>query len=208
MTQTLSFSDIEPCMHVHSHNSGVFTHRSSGHQSWGTLQEKFFANQHYAFKEYRLDMQRQHRVQYDEALLPRCMSICLALQGAVQVEFKDSGFAASLNSLQHHSMYAHEREYDLIIDRAIHGIHVAVDLDYYINLLGDDDRWMAALREKLVKKEHVMQGDASVSKEMLVAIQTIGNNPLKGNLGKLLTEAKILELIALQIGQFTTETKK
>jgi AraC-like DNA-binding protein len=63
---------------------------------------------------------------------------------------------------------------------------------------------MAQLKERLLNKEQVVEGDAELKLEMAQVIQYICNNPLRGTLGKLMIEAKILELVALQLTQFSS----
>ncbi|SKC88638.1 AraC family transcriptional regulator [Ohtaekwangia koreensis] len=207
-TQTLSYRDVATFFQQTSvADSPGLMKRVSGKQPWGTLEEKILSGDHYRFMEYAVCPVGNFRMQYQEEQMPNSINICIALQGEVGVTLKESGMSAVLTGLRHHSMYAYEQEYDLIVRKNIHGIHIALDREYYANLLCDNDRWTASLKEKLLRREFVMHGDAVLENEMQQVIRTISNNTLSGNLRKLLIEAKILELVALQISQFMAVEK-
>jgi AraC-like DNA-binding protein len=207
-TLTLSYPEVESRFQQTSEDVSGFIHRTTGQQSWGAFEEKVLTSSHYRFMEYSASPAANFNIQYNEAQLPHCMNICIALQGMVEVKLRESGLSAALTGLRHHSLYSYEQEYDLIVNKNIHGIHVAIEREYYANLLCDQTRWTATLKEKLLKQELVMHGDATVDKDMQQVIATICNNPLGGNLRKLLIEAKMLELVALQISQFIASDKK
>lgn len=204
---TLSYPEVQAHFKPASEDASGFTHRATGQQRWGAFEEKVFTSPHYRFMEYSASPASHFNIRYHEEQLPHCMNICIALQGMVEVKLKESGVSAALTGLRHHSLYSDEQEYDLVVNKNIHGIHVAIEREYYANLLCDQTRWTAQLKEKLLKQELVMHGDATVDKEMQHVIAAICNNPLGGTLRKLLIEAKLLELVALQIGQFIASDK-
>jgi AraC-like DNA-binding protein len=84
---------------------------------------------------------------------------------------------------------------------------LAIDLEYYAGLLCEQDRWTAEIKERILKKELVCYADGQVNAAMKLAAQQILNNSLTGNMKTLLIEAKVLEIAALQLNEFASQSK-
>ncbi|HYG18019.1 MAG TPA: AraC family transcriptional regulator, partial [Ohtaekwangia sp.] len=115
-----------------------------------------------------------------------------------------SNFSTHLDSQQHHSIYAPEPNYELLVRKNIHGFHLAIDRDYYAGLLCEYDPRTARIKEKLLNREQIWQGIGIVDAGMKQALLEIFNNPMSGKLRSLLIEAKVLELVVLQLDQLST----
>jgi len=203
--QHLTYQDILSCSRTMSDTDLYgFNHRVYENKHWGQIEERNLFADHFAIFEYKTALHTGLRVRFNEEQMLHSMNVCLALNGSIAVDFKESQKKAGLSSLRHHSLYAHEKEYDVIFGNDLNGVHLAIDLDYYLDLLCDQEAWSASLKEKLLRREFVLQGDAGISPEMLQAIRDLMFNPLEGKLKRLLMEAKILELVALQLSQYST----
>jgi AraC-like DNA-binding protein len=135
------------------------------------------------------------------------MNVCFAIEGTVGLKLKESNFSTSLSEHQHHFIYSPESRYDIVTTKNVHGFHLSIDLDYYTNLLSDHEAFTSDVRNKLLKKETAWAGKASMNLNMKQALQDIVHNPLAGNSRSLLIEAKVLEVVALQLNQFSAGDK-
>jgi AraC-like DNA-binding protein len=209
MPQNVRFTDIAPEARILSlPDNPDFTQVVIENKYWGKVEENIFSGDHFVFKEHRASLKEHFNVMYDEYQMPQSVNVCMSLQGDLSLNIRQSGFRAGLLTGQHHAVYSDETEYDILVGSDVHIVRLMIDLSYYADLLCDQTRWTGMLKEKLLKKELAFSGSGHLELEMRQVIRTIVNNPMRGNLKKLLIEAKILELLALQIGQLSDQDKK
>lgn len=174
-------------------------------KSWGSLELRTLSHSHVNITEYHANLNGRYQLHYDVDQMLHSMNVCMVMQGGVGLNLTDSKFNTDLSTLQHHNIYANETAYSLWINRVVNVIHIAIDLEYYVGLLCGQDRWMAGVKEKLLKKELVCNADGKINVSMQLAAQQILNNPLGGNLKTMLIEAKVLEIVALQLNEFANQ---
>lgn len=202
-TQTLTYSDILDC--AASPEEGPI--RQYGHHSWGIMAEHTVKEKNFSITRYTFNLKNDFHIQYEEKTMPNTMNVCMALQGDIGVLFKGRKMDAGLSSLRHHALYVNESRYDIQVGKLLQTVHMGIDLDYYISMLCEKEPWSASLKEKLLRKEDVLEGDAVITMEMQKAVHDLLNNPLQGNLRTLLMEAKVIELVALQLNQLAEVNK-
>jgi AraC-like DNA-binding protein len=78
-------------------------------------------------------------------------------------------------------------------------VHIEVKREHYLNLLCDSEQWSSELKEKVARNEVYYPGEFTLSLPMIQTIHSIFNSTLSGSLKKLLIEAKVHELVALQL---------
>jgi AraC-like DNA-binding protein len=203
--QTLSYTDVLSCLRTAPEiDEFGFTRRVASDQTWGSWEERLLVGSHYRLANIKADLTGVVGFQFEDEQMLHSLNICAALGGNISLHLPGSGLSAGLQARRHHAVYSCEPDYTLTIPDRVNVVHLSIDCDYYTGLLCDQERWMAQLKERLLNKEQVLQGDAELNLEMLQVIQSICNNPLRGVLGKLMIEAKILELVALQLTQFAS----
>jgi AraC family transcriptional regulator, transcriptional activator of the genes for pyochelin and ferripyochelin receptors len=201
--QTLSYNDVLSCQRAAPETDEAgFSRRVAGDQAWGSWEERLLMGGHYRLANIKADLTGVVGFQFEDEHMLHSLNICATLGGNIGLHLTGSGLSAGLQTRRHHAVYSCEPAYTLTIPGMVNVMHLSIDCDYYTGLLCDQERWMAQLKERLLKKEQVLQGDAELTLEMLQVIHSICNNPLRGALGKLMVEAKILELVALQLTQF------
>jgi len=206
--QTLTFREISSVMEEVSTDLNTdFVHRKAQHKEFGILENRILQKGFFGIQEFRTNLNGSFRIAFDEAHMLQNMNICAVLDGKLSIDLKESSFSASLNGLEHHGVYAHETEYDLCIDKDVHVVHITVDREYYAGLLHDNERAVAGIKEKLLKKDLMWSGTGGVNLAMKRAINDLLHNPLDGNLKSLYIEAKILELVALQLNDLNQPVK-
>lgn len=204
MNQTLLYQDILSCStHLPASDQTDFNYQVSENEQWGKIEERNLVTDHFALFEYQTTLTDTFRVRYEQKQMLDCINVCMALQGEIGVEMKNSNFKAGLSAHHHHTLFAPEPEYDVLFGKRSRVIHLAISKDYYIDLLCDKERWSANLKENILKNDLTFEGDARLDINMQQILQGMMNNPLKGNLRCLLLEAKVLELLTLQMNQFS-----
>jgi AraC family transcriptional activator of pyochelin receptor len=200
--QTISFSDFLAHMdEVPSNEGNDFTHLRAKHKAWGSLENKTLKNKFFGIHQIRADFNDVFRISFDEEQMLNNMNICLAMEGKIGLDLKESDFNTTLSSRKHHSIYSHETRYDLIIDKSVHVVHITVDREYYAGLLQENERTEATMKKKLLSKDQVWNGTGNINLALNRAVHDILFNPLEGNLKSLFVEGKILEVVALQLNE-------
>ena len=83
--------------------------------------------------------------------------------------------------------------------RTFTNVHIEVELEHYLDLLSESEKWSAELKEKLLKRKLHYSGEFPLSSNMVRTIYSIFESPLSGSLKKILIEASVHELLALQL---------
>ncbi|MCD9015318.1 helix-turn-helix transcriptional regulator [Parachryseolinea silvisoli] len=201
--QTLSYNDVLSCLRTAPQTDEFgFIRRVASDHTWGRWEERLLVGDHYRLTNIQADLTSTVGFQFEDEHMLHSLNVCAALDGNIGLYLPGSGFSTGLQTRRHHVVHSCETAYTLTIPGKVNVLHLSIDRAYYTGLLCDQERWMAQLKERLLKKEQVVQGDAELKLEMSQVIQHICNNPLRGTLGKLMIEAKILELVALQLTQF------
>jgi AraC family transcriptional regulator, transcriptional activator of the genes for pyochelin and ferripyochelin receptors len=197
--QTISFNDFLAHMHEVPTEGNDFTHRRAKHKAWGSLENRTLNNKFFGIHQLRADFHDTFRVSFDEQQMLDNMNICLAMNGKIGLNLKESDFTTSLAANNHHSIYSPETRYDLIIEKSAHVVHITVDREYYASLLHENERTEATIKKKLLNKDQVWNGTGNINLALSRAVHDILYNPLQGNLKSLFVEGKILEVVALQL---------
>lgn len=192
---------------VPTSDGGDFIHRRALHKSWGSLENRVLKNKFYGIHQLRADFNDTFRVSFDEEQMLSNINICLAMNGRIGLDLKESDFNTTLSAQNHHSIYSPETRYDLVIDKSVHVVHITVDREYYAGLLHDNERSEAIMKNKLLNKDQVWSGTGNINVALSRAIHDILYNPLEGNLKSLFVEGKILEVVALQLNDLKPAEK-
>lgn len=205
--RTLSFSHIAALAKSLPSASSEKQHYSVSSNDLGRIEATLLRSGSVTAIEYKADLHHDLCIQYNEEQMLNSMNICFSFQGDVDIHLRQSDFSTGLAAYQHHYLYAPETRYDLRIRKNTHGFHLAVDLDYYAALLCEQDKNTARIKERIRKRELVWRGTGTVNAAMKQALSDIFYNPLSGKCRNMLIEAKVMEVIALQLSQFAEDKK-
>jgi AraC-like DNA-binding protein len=138
---------------------------------------------------------------------------CFSLAGNVMSTFKGLSVPLTLEKGLHNYIYKPEVEDDHYIKASrdpFKLLHLELDRDFYINLLDDQEKWSAELKENLLEKNIVYGSDEQmeITPKMNSVLLDILYCPLTGPLRRLMIEAKVLELIACQLHYFNADSAK
>ena len=203
--KTLSFPDIQALAKPQPTPYAGIRPYTIHHRNLGSITAHLVRHDCVTALEYKSDLHDDLCVHFDEAQMLHTINLCMSFQGDVGLHLRQSRFSTNLSPLQYHGIYAPETAYDVQLKKKTHGFHLSIDLSYYANLLCDQDKPMAKMKEKLLRKEMVWQGSGTVNAAMKQTMTDIFHNPLSGKLQALFREGKILELVALQLSHFDSQ---
>lgn len=155
----------------------------------------------------RSQFKQKINVTFDEDI-SQVVHHCISVEGLMGAHVPDYKLNAQLNSLQYHNMFLSDSCYHLSIDREVVNVHIEIDKDYYCEILPINERWANDIRDKILKNQVYYPGDFALTPAMVQSIYTIFNSPLTGPLKKMLVEAKVQELLALQLFLFSNSKKE
>ncbi|HEY5750606.1 MAG TPA: AraC family transcriptional regulator [Chryseolinea sp.] len=130
---------------------------------------------------------------------------CIFLNGSIESDFSGLQKPMRMDKGTHNFVYNPEVNQDHYMDAqdSLNILHLSIDRLYYAQLLCDKERWQANLKEKLLNKQAVSGAldRMQMTPYMFGVVHDILNCSLSGNLRKIVIEAKVLELVALQLDQ-------
>lgn len=174
------------------------------HMEWGSL-----AVQDMVLPEIRLaklDGQVSHNLHLKqrESWESTTVETCIFLDGTIESDFAGLQKRMHMGKGMHNFVYKPEVSQDHYMDaQSVSILHLSIDRLYYSQLLCDKERWQANLKEKLLNKQPVSGtlDNMQITPKMFGVVHDILNCTLSGNLRKIVIEAKVLELVALQLDQ-------
>lgn len=171
------------------------------HPEFGEWKERFLDLGHLRIYEHRANLKKHVKVFFDDGTVDKYVHHCMSVEGEMAAEFLDHHVNAHLVPQTFHNLFLPGKEYFLGMGTQFVNIHLEVAHDHYVKLLSDTEPWSASLKEKLLNNDIHYPGMFRMSPAMLQTIYTIFQSPLTGSLKKLLIEAKVHELVALQLHQ-------
>lgn len=173
------------------------------HPDFGRWQERSFRLNHINIYEHRAQLNKPVNVQYQEVGLGGYVHHCISLEGNMGAHFLNNKLSAHLSQHRYHQLFIPENEYVLGFGQMFTNVHIEIDSEHYTSLLCDSEEWSNELRNKIVDNKIFYPGDFKLTSGMLHAIHEIFNSPLSGSLKRLLIEAKVHELVALQLASLS-----
>jgi AraC family transcriptional regulator, transcriptional activator of the genes for pyochelin and ferripyochelin receptors len=173
------------------------------HSCWGTLDIKQLATEHVLVNYYTGKLNEDLNISFEDKHLADVVNVCISLEGRTAAYSKNQNISLPLSANHYHHVAINDNAYDLRVTPNFQDVHIQFDQHYFKRLLCDENPWMCALKVQLERKEGVLKGNGSVTYEMLRIIGDLFNNPLTGQLKKIYTEAKVLELLATQFKQLS-----
>lgn len=186
---------VGKCSHVNAINHCM----EASDKHFGTWSENVFDLGHIRIGEIRTSLVEEVRLDFKGSTLGEHVHHCMSLGGRMAANFEEWSMTAAIDSSQFHSLYVPGSDYSLHVPVQMRNIHVEIDKSYYASLLGDTEPWSVDLREKILRGEVTLNGADSICAGMNRIVDEIFNHQLEGHLQRLLIDAKVHELIALQL---------
>ncbi|HEY5824158.1 MAG TPA: AraC family transcriptional regulator [Cyclobacteriaceae bacterium] len=171
---------------------------------WGSYQEKCTLLGPIKMYELRADLNSDFNVLFRDEQMTNDIHFCSTLKGNVKGTFCNRKVKDELMASQHHYIYAPDSNYELVF-KNLHVLHLAIDRNYFINLIDGSETWMEELRKSLHNQDVVQPGTIDMAPKIKSVLLDLLEPTLTGNLQNLMLEAKALELIALQLDQYRND---
>lgn len=156
--------------------------------------------------EHKTNLLRPVGVKIEDHSMTDQVHHCMCVEGSTGAYFGEYKLMADLNPGNYHFLTVQAQEYLLAMSPKFHNVHIQISRNYYSDLLSDNERWSADLKERMHTDDVFYPGSFSMTPAMIKTIMDIFSSPLSGSLKKLMIEAKTLELVALQLNSLTKPT--
>lgn len=201
--RSIHFSDLQEHTQIgtshHPEDTNGFVSYSYDNSFWGNVSERRMVQQDFTISHIKTALHDNYKIAFEDERLHDSVNICIAVNGFTGVQFDRKKFEASLTARKQHSLYIDDTEYQVLVKKNMDNVHFSIDRQYYLSLLCEKEEWFSRLRSQLTRKEFVYEGDSDFTSAMQRVVSDMLYSPLIGNLKTLMIEAKILELIALQL---------
>ncbi|MEJ1240117.1 AraC family transcriptional regulator [Chryseolinea sp. T2] len=177
------------------------------HPDFGRWEQRTFDVGMGRITEQRAELQRPVAVRIKDESLSRHVHHCMSIGGTLGTSF-EAGVDAELSPSTYHFLRVKGSNYMLSLGERFHNIHIEISNQYYLDLLSDSEPWSMKLKEQLVGGDFCVAGAYSLTPAMIKNIYEIFNTPMSGLIKRMIIEAKILELIALQWGTSISSPEK
>lgn len=164
---------------------------------WGSYSERSYQSSWFKINELKTAFINECKIAAVYEPLPSVVNFCLPLTGYIGTQFKHKNLTLELANGNYHNIYSPACEYELLIKKEVHGIHIEIDLKYFIGLLNDTEHWSSELKSKIGGRDFYYTGKFN-SPEIKNLLIEIINTPLQGSIKKLFVEAKMMELLSFQ----------
>ncbi len=177
------------------------------HPEFGSWNERSLDLGHIRVHEHQANLHKKVNVHFDDGDVMHYVHHCMSLEGKMGARFVEYNIDACLHPNSFHNVFLPGDEYFLTMEEKFVNVHIEIARDYFAGLLSDSEKWSAELKEKLLNNKTHYTGEFQLSRPMIQIIHTIFNSSLSGSLKELLIEAKVHELIALQLHQAMGKAK-
>ena len=169
------------------------------HPEFGKWQQKKLDLSYIRITEHKVDLTREINVNISDKMLTDQVNHCMCIDGSLGAHFNQQDLRADLNPGTYHYLSVQADEYALAMSKNFHNIHIEVSREYYTGLLCDVEEWSATLKGKIIGKDVLYPGEFFLTPGMIHSLNEMFSSPLSGSLKRLLAEAKVHELVALQL---------
>jgi AraC-like DNA-binding protein len=169
------------------------------HPDFGTWRERSINLGSIVVAEHQANLSREINVLFDDGSVKDYVHHCHSLKGTMGTYFRNQRIRTQLTPNTFHSLFVPEQGYLFSMTTAFTNIHIALAKEYYTGLLCDSEKWSAEMRTRLLNNLAHYTGELKLTPQMVQVIHSIFNSQLSGSLKKLLIEAQVQELVAMQL---------
>jgi len=205
-TAAIDFDEFNQCT-TYSGEEDNYTLTIREHPEFGKWQEKNLDLSHIRLTEHKVSLSQEIRVNINDETLTDRVNHCMCIDGTLGAHFNQQDLRAELKPGTYHYLSVEADEYGLLMSRNFHNIHIEVSREYYAGLLCEAEDWSASLKGNILKKDVLYPGEFSLTPEMIQSIYGMFSSPVSGSLKWLLAEAKVHELVALQLSAALTQPR-
>jgi AraC-like DNA-binding protein len=169
------------------------------HKDVGEYNQTSISYKNFAITSIKTSFQDDYLVGFSDPAISSSVNMCISLDGGLETRFKQNNLTAELPKDIQHYNYVPTNEYELMLGKEMQCAHIAVNVDYYSNLLSESEKWSDRLKNNLKARKVCFSGPMKVDYSVRRILFEIFNTSYTNNLKEIFLEAKILELIAMQL---------
>jgi AraC family transcriptional activator of pyochelin receptor len=199
--KAIGFDDFLQRMKVEEKGNEKGQSLSAYHPEIGTYQHRMISNSRFRITSIEASLKKETILQFKDPGLSSSVNLCLNLSGNLDTRFDEKNITASLAKNTQHYNYVPADHYQLKLNSPVHCIHIAVNKEYYFNLLGESEEWSDKFKQKLSRNETLCSESFEMNSDTIAILLNLLRIEYAGSLRDLFIEGKILELIARQLHQ-------
>ncbi|MBL0740285.1 helix-turn-helix transcriptional regulator [Chryseolinea lacunae] len=196
---------LPPAFHTPPSDQVEFATHAPIRTEWGTVDVKDMVLPEIRVVAFDSQVNQNLHLQQREGWESNTVDTCIFLDGTIESDFAGLTKGMVMHKGMHNFVYKPDvgQDHYLTAQERLNVLHLSVDRLYYCDLLCEKERWSASLKEKLLNRQAVSgaMDNMQMSPRMFGTVHDIMNCTLSGNLRKIVIEAKVLELIAMQLDQ-------
>ncbi|MBB6612664.1 helix-turn-helix transcriptional regulator [Pontibacter sp. Tf4] len=143
--------------------------------------------------------------------MPSAVNLSFTLQGSSESVFEDLAHPIRNDQQKHNLLYLANAagHHTLKPGRHIENIHIAFQPEYFRNMTGTDEATFAGLKDSMEKKRSALftPDHGLIDLRIQQTLSDICNCVMTGSIKRLYLEAKLMELLALQVDALGSTTR-
>jgi len=181
---------------------GEYEHVVSQSALAGVYREKLITSAHYQIRDIQAEFSQMLKVDFEDGNMEDYVNICMCMAGTeYEIRFDASKIRSRLQTSRYHFNYIPDSRYQLVLPKKIRTVHLAMNRDYYTNLLNTFEIPATELQKKVQREEPFNSGPLHAGTAMKNIFIDLFSTPLTGKIKDLYVESKVMEIVALQVSE-------
>ncbi|HEY5747767.1 MAG TPA: AraC family transcriptional regulator [Chryseolinea sp.] len=181
---------------------GEYEHVVSQSALSGIYREKVIKTAHYQIRDIQAEFSQMLKVDFEDGRMEDYVNICMCMAGTeYEIRFDSSKIRSRLQASRYHFNYIPDSRYQLVLPKKIRTVHLAMNRDYYTNLLNTFEIPTTDLEKNVQREEPFNSGPIQASTAMKNIFMDLFSTPLTGKIKALYIESKVMEIVALQVNE-------
>ena len=187
---------------------GEYEHVVSQSALSGVYREKVIRAPHYQIRDIRAEFSQTLKVDFEDSRMEDYVNLCMCMAGTeYEIRFDSSKIRSRLQASRYHFNYIPDSRYQLVLPQKVRTVHLAMNRDYYTNLLDTFEIPTTDLQKNLRREEPFNSGPIHAGTAMKNIFVDLFSTPLTGKIKELYVESKVMEIVALQVNEKSTLCK-
>lgn len=199
VTQQDVMSFAKPAQNV---QAGAYEHVVSRSAFSGIYREDVIKTAHYQIRDIHTEFSQTLKVDFEDSRLEDYINICMCMAGTeYEIRFDSTKIRSRLQASRYHFNYIPDSRYQLVLPKKIRTVHLAMNRDYYTNLLNTFEIPATDLQKNVQREVPFNSGPIHASTAMKNIFIDLFSTPLTGKIKDLYVESKVMEIVALQVSE-------
>jgi AraC family transcriptional activator of pyochelin receptor len=181
---------------------GEFEHVISHNKLSGVYRENVIKTAHYQIRDIRAEFSQVLKVDFEDSRMEDYVNICMCMAGTeYEIRFDATKIRSRLQTSRYHFNYIPDSRYQLVLPKKVRTVHLAMNRDYYTNLLNTFQIPTTDLQKNVQREEPFNSGPLRAGTAMKNIFVDLFSTSLTGTIKELYVESKVMEIVALQVSE-------